>query len=586
MAAVVEAIRSGDRFLVTSHESPDGDALGSLLAMHLALLQLGKDSVMALVGPAPLPGEYRFLDLEGHGLRRDLPADAAERVLLAVDCAQETRLSDVRLLDSRVVVNVDHHHDNTRFGTVNLVVADASSTAEMLADVLGALGIPLTPEIAEALYAGLVTDTGRFQYANTTPKALRLAAELLEAGADIQRIFQGVYESMQFAKAKLLARALDRATMHEEGRVVVSFLLRSDFGEVGAAEPYSEGIIDVCDRWRARSSPRSSANRFGTALRRGSLPQVLQRPDRRIGDRARLGRRGPSAGGRVLERPLDPRDHRVYRVRVRRHPGRPRLTAETNRDDSEGSGADRADPRRQACRPVLIRGPRRGALPHRREDRACGNARPVCHRAPAVVVRKGNQNGLMVRRSPQALPHGRRPLRTDDDRRPRGGPPRTSPGAIGRRTRCCARGPPRRRRAPDPCRLGGEDRGERAYRLHRRGVAVEMPRRRSHVAALDVIAYTDGIATLDLRVSSGTYVRSIADVLGGHCVALRRTEVGPFAVAEADPERIVAVDEALGRIGLTLGEGRGRAAGEGARRPGGCRPPATDRERGTGAVGP
>ena len=90
-----------------------------------------------------------------------------------------------------------------------------------------------------------MTDTGRFQYANTTPKALRLAADLLEAGADIQRIFQGVYESMQFAKVKLLARALDRAALYEEGRVVVSYLLRSDFGEVGAVEPYSEGIIDV-----------------------------------------------------------------------------------------------------------------------------------------------------------------------------------------------------------------------------------------------------------------------------------------------------------------------------------------------------
>jgi bifunctional oligoribonuclease and PAP phosphatase NrnA len=281
MAAVVEAIRSGHRFLVTSHESPDGDALGSLLAMHLALLQIGKDSVMALVGPAPLPGEYRFLDLEGHGLRRDLPADASERVLLAVDCAQETRLTDVRLLDSRVVVNVDHHHDNTRFGTVNLVAADASSTAEMLADVLRALGIPLTPEIAEALYAGLVTDTGRFQYANTTPKALRLAAELLEAGADIQRIFQGVYESMQFAKAKLLARALDRATMHEEGRVVVSFLLRSDFGEVGAAEPYSEGIIDVL---RSVEGAELAALireplRDGTAARKVSLRSSNDRID-------------------------------------------------------------------------------------------------------------------------------------------------------------------------------------------------------------------------------------------------------------------------------------------------------------------
>jgi tRNA pseudouridine55 synthase len=96
--------------------------------------------------------------------------------------------------------------------------------------------------------------------------------------------------------------------------------------------------------------------------------------------------------------------------------------------------------------------------------------------------------------------------------------------------------------------------GERAYRLHRKGVAVEMPLRRSHVAALDVIAYTAGIATLDMRVSTGTYVRSIADALGGHCVTLRRTEVGPFSVGEADPERIVALDDALARIGLTVAE--------------------------------
>lgn len=90
--------------------------------------------------------------------------------------------------------------------------------------------------------------------------------------------------------------------------------------------------------------------------------------------------------------------------------------------------------------------------------------------------------------------------------------------------------------------------GERAYRLHRKGVAVEMPLRRSRVDTLELLAYRAGVATLDLRVSSGTYVRSIADVLGGHCVALRRTEVGPFAVDEADDERIVPVDEALARL--------------------------------------
>jgi tRNA pseudouridine55 synthase len=96
--------------------------------------------------------------------------------------------------------------------------------------------------------------------------------------------------------------------------------------------------------------------------------------------------------------------------------------------------------------------------------------------------------------------------------------------------------------------------GERAYRLARRGVAVEMPLRRSRVDTLDVIAYRDGIASLDLRVSSGTYVRAIADVLGGHCASLRRTEIGPFRVEEADPERMIPSEEALGRIGLTPGE--------------------------------
>jgi phosphoesterase RecJ-like protein len=241
--AVVEALRSHDRFLVTTHENPDGDALGSLLAATLALRQLGKDVYMYLAGHAPLPGEYTFMPLDE--LRRTLP-ERDERVLLAVDCANESRLGpDPEILhQSPFTIDVDHHHDNTRFGDVNLIVADASSTAEVLRDVFAELGVELTPEIAEALYIALVTDTGRFQYANTSPKALRLAAELVESGADVHRVFQGVYENVQFAKLKLLARALERAQVYEGGALVVSFLLRNDFMEVGAAEPYSEGIID------------------------------------------------------------------------------------------------------------------------------------------------------------------------------------------------------------------------------------------------------------------------------------------------------------------------------------------------------
>ena len=244
VAAVGDAIRSHDRFLLVTHENPDGDALGSILALKLALDQLGKDSVMYLYGDAPLPAEYSFMPLAE--LRRRLPDDWRERVLIAVDCANESRIGPEPepLEGAPLALDIDHHHDNTRFGQINLILSKASSTGEVLRDVFAELGVELTPEIAEALYIAVVTDTGRFQYSNTTAKSLRLAAELVEAGADVHRIFRRVYETVQFAKLKLLARALERAQIYDGGRLVVSYLLRSDFTDIGAAEAYSEGIID------------------------------------------------------------------------------------------------------------------------------------------------------------------------------------------------------------------------------------------------------------------------------------------------------------------------------------------------------
>jgi len=244
LQTVVDVLRSQERFVVVAHENPDGDALGSLLGAALGLRALGKDVVMYLSDRGPTPPEYRFLDLSE--VQRDLPADIEERVLLAVDCANARRIAEgTQAVDrARFVIDVDHHHDNSRFGDVNLVVPEASSTAEVIRDILHELDVDLTPRIAEALYVGLVTDTGRFQYTNTTPKALRLAAELVEAGANVHEIFQHVYETVQFAKLKLLARALERAASFEGGALVVSYLLREDFAEAGAEEPYSEGIID------------------------------------------------------------------------------------------------------------------------------------------------------------------------------------------------------------------------------------------------------------------------------------------------------------------------------------------------------
>src|SRR6476619_6156402 len=155
LQAVADALRSNDRFLLVTHENPDGDALGSILALKLALDQLGKDSVMYLYGDAPLPVEYAFMPLAD--LRRRLPDDWRERVLIAVDCANESRLGPdpEPLAGAPLVIDIDHHHDNSRFGGVNLIDPNASSTGEVLRDVFAVLGVELTPDIAEALYIAL-----------------------------------------------------------------------------------------------------------------------------------------------------------------------------------------------------------------------------------------------------------------------------------------------------------------------------------------------------------------------------------------------------------------------------------------------
>src|SRR5215813_736536 len=151
-----DAIRAGDRFLLTTHENPDGDALGSLLATHRILEALGKDSVMFLAAKEfPLPVEYRFLPLEE--VFHEPPADISDRVVVFLDCGNIDRMPvDFLKNGENKVINIDHHHDNTRFGTINLVDVDASCTAQIVYDLAGLLGVELTPEIANALYVALV----------------------------------------------------------------------------------------------------------------------------------------------------------------------------------------------------------------------------------------------------------------------------------------------------------------------------------------------------------------------------------------------------------------------------------------------
>jgi phosphoesterase RecJ-like protein len=242
--AVVEALRQADRLLLTTHENPDGDALGSLLGMHEILRGLGKDSLMFMPEPLDrIPPEYRHMRFTGAVDRP--PDDVDERTIVFLDCGNIDRMPvDFLQRGGRCVLNIDHHHDNTRFGTVNLVVPEASCTAEIVFDLAKELEAPMTPVVAEALYVGLVTDTGRFMYLNTSPAAHRMAAELIEAGVEVHTVYRHLYESLPFGRLQLHARALGRAVHTPDGLVIAAHLTREDFAATGSDETDSEGIVD------------------------------------------------------------------------------------------------------------------------------------------------------------------------------------------------------------------------------------------------------------------------------------------------------------------------------------------------------
>jgi phosphoesterase RecJ-like protein len=241
---ILAELRLGDKFLLTTHESPDGDALGSLLAMNGILELLGKDTVMFMSeAEFPLPYEYRHLPTAD--VVHELPADADERTIVFLDCGNIDRMPvNFFQRDEAHILNIDHHHDNTHFGTANLVVGHASCTAEILYSLTRDLELELTLEIAEALYVALVTDTGRFQYTNTTPESHRMAADLMELGVDVHEVFRRLYENVPVGKTELLARVLTRVQRFDGGRLTISFISRRDYEDSGSDESLSEGIVD------------------------------------------------------------------------------------------------------------------------------------------------------------------------------------------------------------------------------------------------------------------------------------------------------------------------------------------------------
>jgi bifunctional oligoribonuclease and PAP phosphatase NrnA len=241
---VLAELRRAAKLIVVTHENPDGDALGSLIAMQGLLSALGKDCAMFIAeAEFPLPQEYSFFPLEN--LVTAPPPDLHERTIVFLDCGNlERNPAEAFQRPGAHILNVDHHHDNTHFGTVNLVVPEASCTAEIVWDLMHGLGLEPSHTVAEALYVGLITDTGRFMYQNTTARAHLMAAELIDAGVDVHEMYRRVYEGIPFGKLALLARGLANVERYDGGRLTVTGLTAEDFAASGAEESYSEGVVD------------------------------------------------------------------------------------------------------------------------------------------------------------------------------------------------------------------------------------------------------------------------------------------------------------------------------------------------------
>ncbi|HHV78922.1 MAG TPA: bifunctional oligoribonuclease/PAP phosphatase NrnA [Firmicutes bacterium] len=242
---ILRAVYNNGSFLIFTHEMPDGDTIGSSLALAGALKQLGKRALVVSCDPVPVA--YRFL----HGADEvKYPSEINQEqhgtyCAILVDCGEPSRVKDgIRLLDgAALVINIDHHVSNTMYGDITWVEPDASSVGEMMYTLLTALGARITPELATALFTAIFTDTGSFRYTNTTAHALLVASRLVEFGANPNEVSEHVYETKSISSLRLLARALDNLKVDPSGKVAWLTLTKEDMKAAGASEEESEGLV-------------------------------------------------------------------------------------------------------------------------------------------------------------------------------------------------------------------------------------------------------------------------------------------------------------------------------------------------------
>ena len=238
LAAIVDVLRRGERFLVCSHSRPDGDAVGSMLATGMLLAQMGKRA--DLVAADRIPNIYRELP-GAEGIRIAMrvhgPYDAV--IMLECDSVERTRL---RGLEPFFIVNIDHHATGQEFGAINWIDRGAASVGELVYRLVRAAGGTVTPEMATCLYTTILTDTGGFCYGGTRPSTFELARELTQAGADPIRIAQEIYFSTATSKLLLLGAAL--SNLKREGRLAWLWVTHQDMVRTCAAEEDCEGIVN------------------------------------------------------------------------------------------------------------------------------------------------------------------------------------------------------------------------------------------------------------------------------------------------------------------------------------------------------
>ncbi len=238
---VADAIRTRQSFLVTSHARPDGDAIGSSVALALALDALGKQATVILCDPVPTPyrafpaiDRIRFTD------RADAPADAA----IVLECSDITR-PGIAGLEAYTLINIDHHLGNTMYGAVNWFDERAAACAELVASLIDALGVAWTPAMAAHLYLAIATDTGGLRYGPVSSRTYDTCRRIVEAGVDTSQLARQIFESYSIGRVRLTGALLDAMTLHHDNRLAVLAFDDALLARTGAAADDTEGLVNL-----------------------------------------------------------------------------------------------------------------------------------------------------------------------------------------------------------------------------------------------------------------------------------------------------------------------------------------------------